>query len=62
MSKKICRTCLKRTYKTYKAHESIYYPGETEQLKISDILRYLVPELVSLLYSVAILFEAFINF
>lgn len=48
MSKKICRTCLKRTYKTYKTHENISYPGETEQLKISDMLRYLIPELVSL--------------
>lgn len=47
MSKKICRTCLKRTYKTYKTHENIHYPGETEQLKISDMLRYLIPELVS---------------
>lgn len=49
MSKKICRTCLKRTYKTYKTHENIYHPGENEQLKISDMLRYLVPELVIIL-------------
>lgn len=47
MSKKICRTCLKMTYKTYKTHENIHYPGEKEQMKISDMLRNLIPELVS---------------
>lgn len=47
MSKKICRTCLKMTYKTYKTHENIHYPGEKEQMKISDMLKYLIPELVS---------------
>lgn len=47
MSKKICRTCLKWAYRTYKTHDNLHHNGEQDQVKISDVLRLLVPEMVS---------------
>lgn len=50
MAKKICRTCLKSTISAFKTHELLSHPDELDKLKISDVLRYLVPELVRIYY------------
>lgn len=47
MAKKICRTCLKSSVATFKAHE-VLNPKDQVKLKISDMLRFLVPEMVSI--------------